>query len=165
MQFLLVGWDSDGNEIYETSEEVKRMSIKEKKARMNRLLKEELRGRTAKFIRNGRVYYAQLHMDSSSKAVYGDKKSDSRGYAAKLNTGADGYFFELIENALFSDSRPDSGKETGARIHKNTKSWDYYVKTVKIDGQYYDVLINISDQGNDQYIYDITLRERGGEKK
>ncbi len=33
------------------------------------------------------------------------------------------------------------------------------MKTIKSDGKYFDVLINVKDTGNEQYIYDITLNE------
>lgn len=51
------------------------------------------------------------------------------------------------------------GKETYNNFHSDAKVWDYYEKTIKGDGKYYDVLINVKDTGNEQYVYDITLKE------
>ncbi|MBQ8395773.1 MAG: hypothetical protein IJX54_02105, partial [Oscillospiraceae bacterium] len=33
------------------------------------------------------------------------------------------------------------------------------MKTVKSDGRYFDVLVNVKDTGNDNYVYDMTLKE------
>ena len=51
------------------------------------------------------------------------------------------------------------GKTTNNGFHTDAKTWDYYEKTIKSDGKYYDVLINVKDTGNEQYVYDITLKE------
>jgi len=45
------------------------------------------------------------------------------------------------------------------RFHKDAREWDYFVKRIKCDGRYYDVVINVKDTGGDQYVYDIILNE------
>lgn len=154
----LVG-NENGIEVYETSEATKELSYKERKQKLLDTMKNEFAGRTAKFTKNGEVYYAFYDKDGLNKGVYGDKKSDKKGYKAKVNIGADGNYIELAENALYVDSSKESGKDN--RFHKNAKEWDYYVKTVKSDGNYYNVLINVKDTGDNQFVYDITLKETG----
>ena len=39
-------------------------------------------------------------------------------------------------------------------------SWDYYVKTVQIDGRMYDVLANIRKTADDSYVYSIQMNTR-----
>lgn len=156
VDFSLVGKEN-GIEVYETSEETKELSYKERKQKLLDTMKNEFAGRTAKFTKNGEVYYAFYDTDGLNKGVYGDKKSDKKGYKAKINIGADGNYIELAENSLYVNSSEESGKDN--RFHKDAKTWDYYVKTIKSDGNYYDVLINVKDTGNNQYVYDITLKE------
>ncbi len=103
------------------------------------------------------MYYAQYNGRSVKKGVHGDKKSSRKGYKAKINIGADGNYIELAENALYQGSSLEHGKKND--FHSNAKAWDYYVKTIKCDGEYFDVLINVKDTGNEQYVYDITLKE------
>ena len=91
------------------------------------------------------------------KGIHGDNKSDKKGYKAKINIGADGNYIELAENSLYKGSSVEQGKDN--KFHKNAQSWDYYVKTIKSDGNYFDVLINVKDTGNEHYVYDITLKD------
>lgn len=156
VDFSLVGKEN-GIEVYETSEAAKELSYNERKQKLLDTMKNEFAGRTAKFIKNGEAYYAFYNKDGISKGVYGDKKSDKKGYKAKVNIGADGNYIELAENSLYQSSSEEQGKNN--RFHRNAKEWDYYVKTIKSDGNYYDVLINVKNTGDKQFVYDITLKE------
>lgn len=158
VRYELKGVDEDGVEVYETSDDVKRMSMKERRERLYDLMVKQFKGRTAKFTKEGQVYYAQYNNGGVRKGVHGDKKSDAKGYRAKINIGADGNYIELAENALYTGTSKESGKNI--KFHTNAKSWDYYVKTIKSDGDYYDVLINVKDTGEEHYVYDITVKEK-----
>ena len=153
------GLNDEGIEVYETSEKLKSLSLKERKGLLIDAIRNEYVGRTAKFNKNGTVYYATLDTVSARKSLYGDKKSDKKGYKAKINIGADGNYFELVENALYDSSKDEVGKTTNTDIHDNVAQWDYYIKTVISDGRYYKVLINVADKGNNQYVYDVSLKE------
>lgn len=156
-QFSLVGKDENGIEIYETSEDTKKLSYSERKAKLLDSMKNEYAGRTAKFTKNGKIYYALYNDTGIKKGVHGDKKSSPKGYRAKINIGADGNYIELAENSIYQGTSVEQGKNN--RFHSNAKTWDYYVKTIQSDGIYFDVLINVKDTGNSQYVYDITLNE------
>lgn len=157
VSYKLVGKDENGNEIYETSEAVKDMSYKERINKLKDTMRQEYAGRTAKFEKDGKVYYAQYSPMGVSKGIYGDKKSNRKGLQAKINIGADGNYIELAENAQYIGTSPEQGKTS--QYHKDAKEWDYYKKTIQSDGEYYDVLINIKDTGENQYVYDITLKK------
>ncbi|MBP3677531.1 MAG: hypothetical protein J6I97_04210 [Agathobacter sp.] len=159
VRFDLVGKDEDGIEVYETSEATKKLSYSERNKLLLKSVLEDYKGRTAKFYKNGEVYYALYNEQGVRKGVYGDKKSDLSGRKAKTNIGADGNYIELAENALYTGSLAEQGKTTNNNFHSDAKTWDYYEKTIKSDGKYYDVLINVKDTGNEQYVYDITLKE------
>ena len=89
----------DGIEVYETSKETKELSWKERKHQFMNLMETQFRGRTAKFVRNGHAYYATFAADDIRKNIYGDNRSDPEGRDAKINAGADGDIFDLVENA------------------------------------------------------------------
>ena len=159
VKYSLVGVDENGIEVYETNEDTKKLSYADRKKKLLETMKQQYEGRTAKFNKGDNVYYAMYDKAGLSKGVYGDKKSSSKGYKAKINIGADGNYIELAEHALYKGTSEEQGKETSNGVHKDAKSWDYYEKTIKSDGVYYDVLINVKDTGNEQYVYDITLKE------
>ena len=156
-QYDLVGKDVNGNEIYETSEDTKKLPRKQRMRKFVDIMNNEYYGRTAKFTVDGETYYARFDQKDVNKNVYGDRRSDRKGYNAKIDVGADGNIFELVENAKYQDSRAESGKSTDA--HKNVSEWDYFDKTVIIDGTQYDVLINIRKKDNGEYVYSVQLRE------
>lgn len=156
----LKGVNEDGIEIYETSDNIKTMSIDEKKKEIINIIREQYRGRTAKFDIGEKTYYAFMTGDSVRKGIYGDKKSDGDGYTAKLNVAGDGNYFELVEHALYSNSSENlNNKKAANNIHKKSTSWDYFIKQVSVDGALYDVLINVADNGKKQFVYDVTLKK------
>lgn len=158
LQNSFVGTDENGIELYETTEDVKKLPRKGKMQLFQSLMEKEFRGRTAKFTDgNGDVHYAAFDSGDVRKNIYGDKKSSAAGWRAKINTGADGSIFELVENAEHLGSRAESGKATKA--HRNVSEWDYYVKTVQIDGKLFRVLANIRKKPNGEFVYSIQLNE------
>ena len=153
-----VGTAEDGTEIYETSDEVKRLPVKQRMALFLDLMRNEYRGRTARFTApNGEAYYAGFDEADARKNIYGDKKSSPGGWNAKINTGADGGIFELVENSRYVRSGKEQGKKTAA--HAGVSGWEYFIKTVQIDGKTYDLLANIRKKPEGEYVYSIQLNE------
>ena len=148
---------SDGIERYALSNETKKLTFKERKKRMLNIMREQYAGRTAKFVKNGHVYYALYDERGVRKGIYGDKKSSKKGLKAKINIGAEGEYIELAENSIYTGSKTEIGKTN--RFHRDAKTWDYYIKTIEFEGDYFDVLINVKDTGNEHYVYDVTLKE------
>ena len=151
------GVNDDGIEVYETSAETKKLPYSERVKRYAEIMRNEYRGRTAKFMRNGHAYYALFSAADVRKDAYGDKRSDRRGQRAKIGIGADSNIFELVENATYIGSRAEEGKN--AYAHKNVKYWDYFVKQVQIDGRRYDVLANVRKRSDNSYVYSIQVNE------
>ncbi len=162
VRYSLAGWDADGIEIYETSQETKKLSNKEKNKRIIDLMQNEFKGRTAKFTTDSQTYYAHLDKIGLQKGLYGDKKSSNAGRRAKANIGADGNYIELVENATFDHTAAEQGKTTDS--HKKVTDWDYFVKEIASDGVYYDVLVNVRKTGDGEYVYDVNLWENKNKK-
>lgn len=157
-QFSYEGRTEDGIEVYETSEEIRRLPYRQRIDVFLDLMRNEYKGRTAKFTANdSEVYYARFSEKDLGKNIYGDKRSSAGGIKAKVNVGADGGVFELVENAQYVGSRAESGKRS--RVHSGVVSWDYFVKTVQIDGQVYDLLANVRKKPGGEYVYSIQLNE------
>nr|DAI21070.1 MAG TPA: Large polyvalent protein associated domain 23 [Caudoviricetes sp.] len=157
MSYEFVGKNKDGIEVYKTGENVKKMSYRERMEAFLDIMRNEYAGRTAKFNDGNNTYYASFDEADLRKNVYGDKKSSPKGWKAKINTGADGSIFELVENAAYNGSKAEQGKKTQA--HQNLSGWDYFVKTVQIDGQVYDLLANVRKKPDGEFVYSIQLNE------
>ena len=155
--YELVGKNKDGIEVYETGEDIKKMSYKERMETFLDIMRNEYAGRTAKFSDGNTVYYAKFDEADLRKNVYGDKKSSQKGWKAKINTGADGSIFELVENATYNGGKTEQGKK--AQAHQNLTGWEYFVKTVQIDGQVYDLLANVRKKPDGEFVYSIQLNE------
>lgn len=155
VKFSRKGVNKDGIEVYETSEAVLNLPWKERKKLYLFYIEKNYIGRTAKFVRNGHVYYAEFDRKNASKAVYGDRRSDNTGRDALINTGADGSIFELVENTTYSRS----GKDT--KNHTSTDYFDYYIKTVQINNRVFDLLADVKRQYSKDggFVYTIRLVE------
>lgn len=152
-----IGKRADGIEVYETSKDVLDLTWVQRRARFLEIMKNDYRRRTAKFIRNGHAYYATFEEGDVRKNIYGDKKSDRKGWRAKINAGADGDIFTLVENAAYDGSSPERGKKTYA--HNGVVYWDYFVKKVQINGVVFDLLANVRKKANGEFVYSLQLNE------
>ena len=156
-KFSYAGRRADGIEVYETSTEVKAMRWGERRRRFMELMENQYLGRTARFLKDGEVLYARFAKEDVKKNIYGDTKSDRPGHDAKINAGADGDIFELVENASYDHSEDERGKTIKA--HRGIQSWDYFVKKVQIDGKVFDLLANVRKSSDAEYVYSLQLNE------
>lgn len=157
VRYSLIGKTADGIEVYETSDEVKNLSWKDRKKKFLQIMQNEYKGRTAKFVRNGHPYYAKFEYGDVTKNIYGDNHSDQKGRDAKINIGASGDVFDLVENSQYTGSKPESGKNQ--KSHRGVNSWDYFVKTVQIDGVVFDLTANVRKKTDGEYVYVIEMHE------
>ena len=147
-KFSLIGVSNDGLEIYETSLATQQLSESQKKKQYLALIKNQYRGRTARLERNGHVVYVRPDIQEAGKPIYGDRRSTANGAKALRNSLADGDVFDLLENAEYDRSSRDT------KNHKNADYFDYYVKTVQIDGKVYDLVADVKRAyGNSDGLY------------
>lgn len=147
-KFSLIGVSNDGLEIYETSLATQQLSESQKKKQYLALIKNQYRGRTARLERNGHVVYVRPDIQEAGKPIYGDRRSTANGAKALRNSLAEGDVFDLLENAEYDRSSRDT------KNHKNADYFDYYVKTVQIDGKVYDIVADVKRAyGNSDGLY------------
>ena len=153
-----VGVRPDGIEVYESDPAVKKLPYKERIKKFRDMMLKQYAGRTARFTKNGTTYYATFDRGGVQKNIYGDNQSDSKGHVAKVNAGASGDIFDIVENSNYNHTAKESGKANP--MHKGVLSWDYFDKSVQIDGEMFNVLINVRDKGNNQFVYNVAVRKQ-----
>ena len=148
----------DGIEEYILSAKTKNMTFSQRIQEVRNLINSDYIGKTAKFWRNGHAYYAQFMPSGISKNLFGDSKSSPTGYKAKVSIAANGELFELAEAARYTHSLAEKTGKKG-KAHKNSERWDYFVKSIKFEGAYYNVLINVQKVKGDRYVYSIVMKK------
>ena len=154
-KYSLIGKTAEGIEVYETSQDIMKLTWSERKAKYLDVMKNEYRGRTAKFKRNGHTYYAQFDQGSIKKPIYGDARSSPNGVKALIKAGADGDVFDLVENSQYD------GSKANTKNHTKADYFDYFVKTVQIDGKVFDLVADVEKKyGVDGgYVYTLALQD------
>lgn len=156
-RFSLKGKNANGIEVYETGADPAR-SYSERIKDAEELIEKQYQGVVVKFVdANQDAQYAYFNNTKKGRGelVRKTNDSDANGWKAKVNLIAAGDLLDLSENMLYDSSKPNKGNK-----HHSTNNWDYYVKTVQVDGRVYDVVANIDNRKNgDQYFYSIGLKE------
>ena len=155
VRFDLKGKNKDGIEVYETSGGTMALTWDDRRAKYLDDLKNEYRGKTARFERNGHTYYAKFDPNSIRKPIYGDSRSSVSGVKALTKAGADGDVFNLLENSKYT------GSKSNTKTHTNADYFDYFVKTVQIDGKVFDLVADVEKEigSSGGYIYTLALRD------
>lgn len=92
--------------------------------------------------------------------MYGDKRSDKPGDNARTNIGASGDFFQAISKAEYVKTSAHNTNKTGRLGHENVVGFDYFIKRVKVDGEIYDIVINVkTTSSGEHYIYTVELHQ------
>ena len=153
VKYSFRGTNHDGIEVYETSQAVMNLSWKDRKTQYLDVMRNAYRGRTARFERNGHVYYATFDQSSIRKHIYGDKRSSSDGAKALIKAGADGDVFDLVERSRYT------GSQKNKKNHTKADYFDYFVKTVQIDGKVFDLVADVEKTYgvNGGYVYTLAL--------
>lgn len=154
-RFDLKGKNKDGIEVYETSGGTMALTWADRRAKYLDDLKNEYRGKTARFERNGHTYYAKFDQNSIRKPIYGDSRASGNGVKALTKAGADGDVFNLLENSKYTGSKPNT------KTHTSADYFDYFVKTVQIDGKVFDLVADVEKEigASGGYIYTLALRD------
>lgn len=72
-------------------------------------------------------------------------------------------FPEIIKSLKYDKSSPEKGKSDG--IHAKTKEWHYLVGEYTDGDKTFTVVANIADNGKEQILYELSMREKKENKK
>lgn len=83
----------------------------------------------------------------------GDKRANPGGVKALIKAGADGDVFDLVENSQYRGSRANT------KNHTKADYFDYFVKTVQIDGKVFDLMADVEKKygTGEGYVYTLAL--------
>ena len=143
-RFALAGFTKDGIEVYETSREVRQMSMPDRINKFRNDFGERFKDTTVKLEREGETVYARFVGTRKALGKFtheGSNGSDHAGYRAKLRLLADGDIISIVDGSKYNGYENERGKDTKA--HKYAVRWDYYYKTVVVDGKGYDITVNV----------------------
>lgn len=173
--FDFIGTDKDGVEEYKTNVDVVKMSYEERAEDFEDKIRNEYAGRKVKLIKNGGIYYAEVLPSDAGKIArgenyerYGGRKRDGSYPSSKelswdrarRRLGASGDFFQAISKAEYDKTSAHNTKKTGQLGHENVVGFDYFIKRVKVDGEIYDIVINVkTTSSGEHYIYTVELQQ------
>lgn len=103
---------------------------------------------------NDKYILAAFDKYTAEKNLYTRGNSTHRGFTFKLNNIKE--LPKFIENSNYAYSKPEIGKES--RQHKGVKEWHYFKNNIQLGEEKYDVIVNIRDKGEKQYIYEVTFK-------
>lgn len=154
IKFMYKGKDSEGRDVFSISSKTKKLTKKEKRTELTERFKngEVL---TVEFDNGkGRKYTAKPHEDFAGKNFYGDKQTKSiNAFNKKVNLFYEGDLSKLLQNSEYI--RPGDEKKE----HKNVIKWEYYKKEIVIGETPYKLLINVQNQTDGDFIYNIKFEK------
>lgn len=158
------GFTENGYEVYETNSDLRGKSYKEKIDIFESAFYDENSplyfGSEIRFERNGKLLYAEIDRHSKNEILYKINPSHLNQWdKAKINVGASGDFVTLMENASFDREEVNTNRSKND-AHKRTTVWEYYAKSIYVDGKPFDVVVNIrrEDSGS-RFVYDVKLKQ------
>lgn len=114
-----------------------------------------------KLLINDDEILAQFDKFTAKKNVHDMGKSSREGYIFKLNNLDK--LPTLIKNSKYDFSLKESGKKMPQ--HKNVKEWHYFINQIETEKGKFDVIINIRDKGNEQFVYEVAFRKSKSNKE
>lgn len=99
---------------------------------------------------------AEFDKYTANKNIYGHGKSDKEGYIYKLNNIHS--IPKIIKTSQYNYSKKEIGKNTPQ--HKDVKSWHYFTNEIKTDKGDFNVIVNIRDKGNKQFVYEVAIKRK-----
>ncbi len=103
-----------------------------------------------------RTIIAKFDKYTAKKNVYERNRSDNKGFAYKKDNVEQ--LPTIIKYSTYFKSEPESGKNKPA--HKGVKEWHYFVNQIDTSNGRFDVVINIRDKGNEQFVYEVAIRKQ-----
>ncbi len=99
---------------------------------------------------------AEFDKFTADKNFYGTPRYKDKGYEYKINNVDK--WTEIIENSRYDRSEAEKGKDKPA--HKNVNEWHYFINKIETEEGVFDVIINIRDKGNRQFVYELRFKQK-----
>ncbi len=103
---------------------------------------------------NDRTILAAFDRYSAKKNVYTRGNSTHRGFTFKINNIKE--LPKFIQDSSYAYSKKETGKDT--KQHKGVKEWHYFKNDIQVGDEKYDVIINVRDKGDKQFVYEVTFK-------
>lgn len=103
---------------------------------------------------NDKTILAAFDRYSAKKNIYTRGNSSKKGFTFKIKNIKD--LPKFIEDSKYDFSKKEKGKMTGQ--HKGVKEWHYFKKDIQVGDEKYDVVINVRDKGDKQFVYEVTFK-------
>lgn len=144
-------------EKFDIKPEVRRLSKKELLRLLDQMFREEYQGKTVSFAMLERELFVKTTAKTRMHFGYKNKKTHPKGHRTKLFLGASGEYLSLISNCEYSHSEMDKKPDQNA-LHKNTKEWHYFTKTILCENTYYRVMVDVNEsKNNDLIVHNVWL--------
>ncbi len=102
-----------------------------------------------------RTIIAQFDKYTANKNVYERNRSDYKGFAYKKDNIEQ--LPTIIKSSTYSYSTPEIGKKLPQ--HRGVKEWHYFINQIDTEKGKFDVVINVRDKGNEQFVYEVAFKK------
>lgn len=132
-------------EVYEISDGVKTLSKKEKLKLANKLFKEMYQKKeiTLQFL--NKENFVKINADTRLRFMARSRKEEYREFQKRVEMVADGKYENFIKNSEYRRSQKEAkpGQDEG---HIKGQTYHYFYKTIMIDSEEYEVVIDVKER-------------------
>lgn len=146
-RYSLKGWNKYGQEVYETSLDVAKMTYSQRASLYETMLVNYYMGKEVELVeRNGSIKKARIGSNTRKKNYTTTKKNNSsRTNRILSKVIPEGDLINVLNGAIFDrygiDKTPNKNN-----AHRGLNQWKYYQKQVVIDGVEYNVVIDVRNE-------------------
>lgn len=145
-------------EEYTISDSVKKLSKKEKRLLANKIFKEKYQGKVLTYQALKKAMFVRINSDTRASFKKPKRNENNKKYVKKIEITADRKLLELIDNPLYVGKLDE--KKSGQSIrHKEGQIYHYFVKKVYIDGELFELLIDVRQRTDGtNIVHDVILK-------
>ena len=145
-------------EEYTISDSVKKLSKKEKRLLANKIFKEKYQGKVLTYQALKKAMFVIINSDTRLSFKKPKRNERRRSYNKKIEITADNKLLKLIQSPLYVNSKAETKQGQSTR-HKEGQIYHYFVKKVCIDGELFNLLINVRQRTDGtNIVHDVILK-------
>lgn len=145
-------------EEYTISDPVKKLSKREKKELANKIFRKKYQGKILTYNKLQKAMFVRINSDTRRSFLKTKSSENSRGYNKKIELTADKKLLKLLDDPLYVYSK--SEKKVGQSVrHKDGQIYHYFVKKVYIDGELFNLVIDVRQRlDGKNIVHDVILK-------